>query len=280
MERRDFITSAVVGGLAATATTARADLIIPGRTRTERRARPVGEVVEEKQDSSYILLEFFYAETLEKRNVLAKHFDAELIPLRQSLGFSNIGVFTFHDELMANERGDYGKYANAVFVAQETYSSELLLNYQKLSAKNAPVFNLSDDLEFVDEEIIALKSFVSQPHIDKPNSNPERLLQLRTYNSPNYERNVKKEGMFEDGELDLFRRCGMAPVFFGSALFGSWAPNVTYMLSFPSDEARREGWSKFVNSEEWKKMSKDEQYARTATRIRNIFLVPTENSQI
>ena len=81
-------------------------------------------------------------------------------------------------------------------------------------------------------------------------------------------------------ELDLFRRSGMAPVFFGSALFGSMAPNVTYMLSFENDEKRREGWGNFVNSDEWKTKSKDPQYERTATRIRNLFLKPSKNSEI
>ena len=156
----------------------------------------------------------------------------------------------------------------------------MLLNYQEKSAKKGVYFNLEDDLDFIDEEAIALRSFASQKQIDVPNTNPERVIQMRTYNSPNYDRNFCKEQMFEDGELDLFRRSGMAPVFFGSALFGSMAPNVTYMLSFPNDEARREGWGKFVGSDEWKTMSKDPKYARTATRIRNLFLKPSPNSEI
>jgi len=72
----------------------------------------------------------------------------------------------------------------------------------------------------------------------------------------------------------------MLPVFMGGALFGSWSPNLTYMLSFPNDEARRAGWKKFVTSPEWKKLSSDPTYARTATRIRNLFLKPSPKSQI
>ena len=79
--------------------------------------------------------------------------------------------------------------------------------------------------------------------------------------------------------ISFIRLC-MAPVFFGSALFGSMAPNVTYMLSFENDEKRREGWGNFVNSDEWKTLSKDPKYSRTATRIRNLFLTPTPNSEI
>ena len=273
MERREFITAASLVGLAAAAQTAKADLIVPRKARESQGS--------DANAQRYVLLEIFYTSSKDKRAALAEKFDKELIAQRHEIGFAKVGVFTVNDELMANERGyDAAKYDGAVFVVQETSSVELLLNYQRRQADLEQKFNLSEDLDFVDEEVVALRAFVSQPKIDVPNTNPERVLQLRTYNSPNYERNFCKESMFEDGELELFRKSGMAPVFFGNALFGSWVPNVTYMLSFPNDDARREGWGKFVGSDEWKKMSKDPKYARTATRIRNLFLRPTANSEI
>ncbi|MCF0234570.1 MAG: NIPSNAP family protein, partial [Thermoguttaceae bacterium] len=135
--------------------------------------------------------------------------------------------------------------------------------------------------DFVDEEIVVLRSFPTQPKITVPTKSDERVIQLRTYNSPNYERNAAKEKMFDvRGELDLFRRCQMAPVFFGRALFGSMAPNVTYMLSFPNDDIRKKGWGEFGGSAEWKEMSGEEEFKNTATRIRNLFLKPSEKSQI
>lgn len=283
MKRRDFITAATAAGLVGAAQAAKADLIVPP---ANRRRRPEGapEGTEPRRfgpRTNFITLEFFYAANKEKRNALVEKFDAGLIPLRKKVGFQNIGIFTVNEELMANERGyDAAKYDPIVFVVQETANPFAILNFQTARAEESEQFNLNDDLDFIDEEIMALRSFKSQPKIDVPYRNPERVLQLRTYNSPNYERNARKEKMFEDFELDLFRRSGMAPVFFGSALFGSMAPNVTYMLSFENDEKRREGWGNFVNSDEWKTKSKDPQYERTATRIRNLFLKPSKNSEI
>ena len=282
MERRNVLKAAAIAGVTAVAQVANADLIVPGRRRPERRPIPQPEKIDVAPDAqNYIILEFFFAQNKEKRDALAAKFDAELIPLRHEIGFDKVGVFTVHDELMKNERGyDAEKFDGVVFTVQQTNSPELLLSYQDISAKTASKFNLDDDLDFVDEEIVALRCFPSVPEIEVPNTNEGRVLQLRTYNSPNYERNLAKQAMFEDAELQIFRNSGMAPVFFGRTVFGSMAPNVTYMLSFKNDEARREGWSKFVNSDEWKTLSKDPKYSRTATRIRNLFLTPTPNSEI
>ena len=230
---------------------------------------------------SFILLETFYAENKDKRDKLAQKFDSELIPLRHEIGFNKVGIFTLHDELMKNEKdASLAKFNSAVFVLQGTDSADLLLNYQDYSMRKASLFNLVDDLDFIDEEIVAMRAFPSVPEITAPYDNAERILQLRTYNSPNYDRNAMKEAMFEEGELDLFKNSGMLPVFFGKTLIGSMAPNITYMLSFPNNAARVEGWKKFVQSDGWKKMSSDPRYARTATRIRNLFLKPTQNSEI
>jgi hypothetical protein len=46
----------------------------------------------------------------------------------------------------------------------------------------------------------------------------------------------------EGGEIAIFRRTGLAPVFFGEALVGSKIPNLTYMLGFDDMEALEKGW--------------------------------------
>ena len=221
---------------------------------------------------------------------VVKHMDERLSdigvsfgfdPERNELGFDKVGVFYVDVDLMKDDRGYNAQlYDSAVFVVQETTSIENFLSLQDRSAQRGPQFNLSDDLDYIDEEMVVVRSIACQPRLAVPYSNSERLLQLRTYNSPNYERNFAKAQMFESAEHDLFRRCGMLTVFMGTAVFGSWVPNVTYMLSFENNEARREGWSKFGQSPEWGKLSKDPQYARTATRIRNLFLRPSQESQI
>lgn len=281
MKRRDILKYTLATGALAAAQTARADLIVPNRRRRERDAQNLEQPESHESPVDYIVLETFYAANQDKRDALAKKFDELLIPQRRKAGFKTVGVLTINDELMRDEKGyDANRFDVAVFVAQNASSADLVLNFQDVCAGISTLFNTEDDLDFIDEEIVALRSFPSVPSISKPYNNEGRVIQLRTYNSPNYDRNIAKQAMFEEGELKLFRDSGMEPVFFGRALFGSMAPNVTYMLSFKDDEARREGWKTFVNSEGWKKLSADPKYARTATRIRNLFLKPTPNSEI
>ncbi len=277
MQRRNFLTGAAAAGVALATGSVNADLIIPGR----RRGNPRPEEDNSANVQGYVLLETYFSQSVEKRQALLDAFDKKLIPERNELGFDKVGVFYVDVDLMKDDRGYNAQlYDSAVFVVQETTSIESFLSLQDRSAQREPQFNLSDDLDYIDEEMVVVRSIACQPRLAVPYSNSERLLQLRTYNSPNYERNFAKAHMFENAEHDLFRRCGMLTVFMGTAVFGSWVPNVTYMLSFENNEARREGWSKFGQSPEWGKLSKDPQYARTATRIRNLFLRPSQESQI
>ena len=285
MFRRDFLTAAATVGITAATQAAKGDVLIPNRRSQQYQETTYSSRYYPGDDSRqrfrYILLETYATQSIRKRNDLLRSFDSYLISDRNRMGFDKVGVFYVDTDLMRGDRNyDADYYDTAVFVVQESTSLEAFLDLQKRTADDFTRFNLSDDLQFVDEEMTVLRSLACQLRISVPYRNKDRLLQLRTYNSPNYERNIAKARMFEQGELDLFRRCGMEPVFMGSAIFGTWIPNITYMLSFEDDEARRDGWDMFVRHPEWRQMSQDPQYSRTATRIRNLFLRPSHGSQI
>ncbi|MBQ4081038.1 MAG: twin-arginine translocation signal domain-containing protein, partial [Thermoguttaceae bacterium] len=224
MQRRNFLTGAAAAGVALATGSVNADLIIPGR----RRGNPRPEEDNSADAQGYVLLETYFSQSVEKRQALLDAFDKKLIPERNELGFDKVGVFYVDVDLMKDDRSYNAQlYDSAVFVVQETTSIENFLSLQDRSAQRGPQFNLSDDLDYIDEEMVVVRSIACQPRLAVPYSNSERLLQLRTYNSPNYERNFAKAQMFESAEHDLFRRCGMLTVFMGTAVFGSWVPNVT-----------------------------------------------------
>ena len=84
------------------------------------------------------------------------------------------------------------------------------------------------------------------PRVEAPTKSPDRLAQLRTYESHSAERAMKKIQMFnEGGEIAIFRRVGMRPVFFGQTLIGSKLPNLTYMLAFDNEQAMTTAWNGF-----------------------------------
>ncbi|MCA9419313.1 MAG: NIPSNAP family protein, partial [Candidatus Omnitrophica bacterium] len=91
----------------------------------------------------------------------------------------------------------------------------------------------------------------------------------------------KKIHMFnEGGEIDLFRRVGLAPVFFGEALVGSLLPHLTYMVTFEDMEAHDKNWKAFIDSPEWKELKENPYYKDTVSNITKIFLRAADCSDI
>ena len=82
------------------------------------------------------------------------------------------------------------------------------------------------------------------------------------------------------GEIAIFRRVGLAPVFFGEALVGTRLPNLTYMLGFDNRQAAETAWTKFRADPEWIKLKAVAKYKETVSNITNIYLNPAEGSQI
>ena len=84
------------------------------------------------------------------------------------------------------------------------------------------------------------------------------------------------------GELAIFRRVGLTPVFFAEALFGNDLPNLTYMLTYPDLATREKNWTTFANDPEWKKLSATPGYtnAEIMASINNVLLRPAGYSQI
>jgi hypothetical protein len=142
---------------------------------------------------------------------------------------------------------------------------------------NAP----KSDPAFTRYESSLLRGFDQCPRVEVPTTAPGRLVQLRIYESHNEERAKKKVHMFDEGgEIAIFRRVGLRPVFFGEALCGPRMPNLTYMLAFEDTAARDAAWNAFRADPQWKKLSSDEAYKDAVSNITNLVLRPAAGSQI
>ena len=76
-----------------------------------------------------------------------------------------------------------------------------------------------------------LSAFAGWPKLVAPKSE-KRIFQLRTYESTGHAAHVRKVQMFNEAEIGIFVRTGLAPVFFGDTLIGHRMPSLTYMLTF------------------------------------------------
>ncbi|MFL6417573.1 MAG: NIPSNAP family protein [Bryobacteraceae bacterium] len=140
-------------------------------------------------------------------------------------------------------------------------------------------------LPFVRVESSLLRCFDAMPSVvvetDK-NSAGSRIFELRTYESQSFATLPRKIDMFNHGEMQIFQRVGMRPVFFGETIVGPRQPSLTYMLSFNDWDARDRLWKEFQSDAEWKKLSgpaemKDPQIV---SNISNVILKPLAFSRL
>lgn len=125
-------------------------------------------------------------------------------------------------------------------------------------------------------------AFEGMPKLETPVKSPGRVLQLRTYESPSVKTGKKKIEMFNSGEIDIFRKSGLNPVFFGETLAGDKMPNLTYMLIFKDMDERQAAWNRFRDDPDWKQLRAIPEYAdkKILCGITNLYLKPADYSQI
>lgn len=116
-------------------------------------------------------------------------------------------------------------------------------------------YNTINDPAYVRMESALLRAFDSIPALETPElRQTTRIFELRTYESVNEKASRRKIKMFDDGEIGIFRRLGMTPVFFGQTLVGRNLPNLSYMLAFDDLAARERLWRNFGADAEWQKL--------------------------
>lgn len=122
------------------------------------------------------------------------------------------------------------------------------------------------------------------PKLEAPEKKESRVFELRRYRNPSEPAFRKKLEMFgpTGGEITIFRRVGLTPVFFGEMLAGPDMPNITYMLSFPDPAAKKSAWSAFGADADWHKLKTTPGYTdpEIIAGIKSLMLKPTPYSQI
>jgi len=222
-----------------------------------------------------------------RRGPMTKRFDdfyrAAAIPAMNRAGMNPIGVFN-----VATGPDSPTMYVVVPHKSAESFAAagekmRADTEYPKLGAEfiNAP----ATDPSYVRVEISLMVGFETAPKLELPKLSVDkkpRIFELRTYESHSKKANKKKIEMFDKGELDIFRRVGIAPVFFGEMLVGSKLPNLTYMVAFESTAERDKAWSTFSADPEWQKLRSQPGYADAdiVSNISNVILRPTAYSQI
>jgi hypothetical protein len=226
----------------------------------------------------YELRQYHLRVTMRQR--FSDHFRDEALPAYNRAGVSPIGVFTVA----------FGPDSPTFWVLlphKDLQSvGDLDAKLQADAQYKAPFLSLpSTDPGYVRVDSQLMVAFSGIPKLEKPTgplAAPSRIFELRTYESHNKAAHRKKMEMFNQGEIDIFRRTGLAPVFFGSNIIGTRLPSLTYLLVFEDMAARERNWPQFVSHPDWKKLVATPGYAdnEIVTNIHSFILRPTQYSQI
>ena len=217
-------------------------------------------------------------ETQEK--IIDNYLQAAAIPALNRLGSKNVGVFK---EL--KPEGQTKIFTLIPFASLDDFlkvEEKLVKDAAYQQAGVAYLTAPATEPAYDRIESSLLKAFVHIPKMEVPPNKP-RIFELRRYESASETAGKKKIEMFnEAGEIDIFKRVGMTPVFFGETLIGGMRPNLTYMLTFDDMDEHDRNWKTFGSDPEWKKISSMPEYAnaKIVSRITRTFLVPTAFSQV
>src|SRR5574340_1697495 len=216
MQRRGFLAAAGAAGLAPWAAAA-----------TAAEARGARKQLYE--------LRLYQLASAEKQKAWDDFLRDAAVGAWNRLGIQPVGVFRMAEGDSPNL---YVLLPHAALGSMMTAQTRLLADAEFQKAGAAVLDGPMSDPAYLRMESWLLLAFDRVPKVETPTSKDTRVFQLRIYESHNGKKAKKKVEMFnEGGEIDLFRRLGMAPVFFGETLIGSNMPNLTYMLGFDDKEA-------------------------------------------
>lgn len=167
--------------------------------------------------------------------------------------------------------------AGSVLTAWERVRADREYQERGAAFLNAPASNPA----FVRVEIEFMVAFETHPRMTPPAQGP-RVFELRTYENATKKANLTKIKMFNTGEIDIFKKVGFHPVFFGEKLIGQRCPNLTYMLASESVEDRNKHWAAFGADPDWKKLRSTPGYSddEIVSNITNVLLRPAAYSQV
>jgi hypothetical protein len=269
VERRTFLSSVLGTTLMAPAMIASS-----GATQTGNAAAP---------PELYLWRQYVLRNGTQSRR-LADFLQGAAIPALNRLGQKPVGVF----EIVA------GLPAPGLFVLTPFTSLESVITHEDALRRDDQFVRDADaylnapatDPVYMRQEVSLLGAFPNVPRVQVPAATATkapRLFELRTYESHNEAAHRSKVRMFtEMGEVDIFRRVGLTPVFFSRTLIGPRMPSLMYMLVHENMAAREKSWDAFRTDPEWKKLASTQGYsdAQIVSNITTIFLRPAPYSQI
>jgi len=264
MNRRDFLASSIAAAGASA---------MGGDASAQAPSKPMPQYYELRQ----------YHLRMPMRQDFSDYLKTVSVPALNRAGISPVGVFSvgFGPDTPTFWMLLPHKDAESVFSLDAKLQADH--DYKTLGAEHHSRPSSNPGYMRIESQLMI--AFDGMPVLEAP-SGPaaaaSRVFELRTYESHSKAAHRKKMEMFNTGEIAIFRRTGLQPVFFGSNLIGQKLPSLTYMLVFENMAAREANWGQFVGDPEWKTLSTTAGFtdAEIVSNITSFILRPAAFSQI
>ncbi|MRG48273.1 NIPSNAP family containing protein [Chitinophaga sp. SYP-B3965] len=231
----------------------------------------------------YYQIRVYHLKTDAQVEMVENYLNKAYLPALHRAGIKQVGVF----KPIAQDTADLRIYVLVPFKTLTQFE-----NLPALLAKDATHASAGkdyldaphDNKPYARIENILLLAFKGMPvltasTVTSPKS--ERVYELRSYESPTEKYAVNKIKMFNDGdEFGIFRKLNFNTVFCGEVLAGSKMPNLMYMTTFKDKADRDAHWKAFSADPDWKKLSAVESYKNNVSKNEQLFIRPTEYSDL
>jgi hypothetical protein len=278
MDRRNFLAASCTAGLAAMTSTALGGSSNPSPEELLKQSL-LDSLATQMGGRDYYELRKYLLDTEEQKSRMDVYLRDAAIPAYNRLGVNPVGVFYLNS-------GEFSpiyvllRY-NSLY-AFATATSRLLADseFQKKGADVLDTPSARPAYKRIETQLMV--AFTKMPKLETPTKAQTRIFQLRKYENHSIKAQQRKIEMFNSGEIDIFRKTGMNPVFFGESLIDSVMPNLTYMLGFDDMDQSRAAWSAFMRDPDWKIISSipENSDRQIVSNITNIYLKPALYSQI
>ena len=233
----------------------------------------------------FFSLRIYQLKTKDQEGRVDKYLQSAFLPALHRFGIPKVGVF--------KPVGNDTAAIRRIYVLITFHSLEQFVGLSASLQKDQQY--LADGKDYLDAEYnnapydriesILLQAFPDAPQLLSPETlkapAAERFYELRSYEGPTEKYFANKVRMFnQGGEVTLFSKHDCNAIFYGSVLAGAHQPNLIYMLGFDSMTARDEHWKAFGTDPITKQIFADPQYAHNISHVDQLFLHPTDYSDL
>ncbi|MBB6273994.1 hypothetical protein HDF26_004467 [Pedobacter cryoconitis] len=262
MKRRSFVKTSLMTGTAVM-------------------AAPVVNLAMVKAESAeFYELRVYTLKNSMQQKLVEDFYSKAAIPAFNRLGIRHVGVFTELKPVGQTKLFVLIPYQNLVHFNEILNQLDNDKAYQQKGAAYLTAPATEPAYERIESSM--MKAFAYAPKMIVP-AGRSRIFELRQYQSASEAAGKKKIEMFNDqGEIDIFKRLGFKPVFWGETVIGPLRPNLTYMVTFDNLEAKDAHWKSFIDDPQWKKISTVAGYADAllVNKITSTLLLPAVYSQV